>query len=137
MSYLPVHWFRRVACWIAGIALAGCAGVHAPANIIHLTQKPYPKPLVVTIGTTIDVKLSKMRWTEIHASDQETRTPVLQRTARPVPGEDGVAAATFVAAHPGKVILMAQGRADCSPGQACPHFLVQWSQAIEIVDDKR
>src|ERR1700743_2113360 len=102
MSSFRAQWFRRLARCSVSAALAGCAGAHMPANTIHLTQKPYPKPLVVVVGTTIDVKLSGMRWTEIHASDKETQTPVLQRTARPEPTDDGIAAATFVATHPGK-----------------------------------
>ncbi|HEX4377624.1 MAG TPA: hypothetical protein VHZ99_10795 [Steroidobacteraceae bacterium] len=114
--------------------LPACATVHAPARTIYLTQKQDGGSVVVPLGTTIDVKLSKMRWTEIQASDEQMPAPLLHRTARPTPSEDGTAAATFVATHPGKVTLMAQGRANCSSGQACPHFLVQWSRTIEIVD---
>ena len=117
-------------------AFGGCVAGHSKANVLYITEKPDPTPLLASVGTTIDVKLSKMRWTEIRASDEQTPIPVLRRTASPTPSEDGKAAVTFVAEHPGKVTLMAQGRANCSPGQACPHFLLQWSRTIEVVDSK-
>jgi hypothetical protein len=122
------------ALWVVCAIPAGCASAHPGARTIHLTEHQDAAPLVVPLGTTIDVRLAKMRWTEIQASDRQTPLPLLQRTARPVPAEDGTASATFVAAHAGKVTLMAQGRANCSSGQACPHFLIQWSRTIEIVD---
>ncbi len=123
-----------IALSVVCATLAGCVSAHPAARTIRLTEHQDPGSLVVPLGTTIDVRLAKMRWTEIQSSDQQMPVPLLQRTARPAPSEDGIASATFVAAHPGKVTLMAQGRANCSGAQACPHFLVQWSRTIEIVD---
>jgi hypothetical protein len=118
-----------------GAAVSGCVAVSTPTTI-RITEKADAASLVAPVGTTLQVTLKKMRWTEIRASDEQSDKPVLRQIARPTPSEDGVAAVTYVADHPGKVLLMAQGRARCAAGEACPHFLLQWSRTIEVVAGK-
>jgi hypothetical protein len=100
---------------------------------LTITEQSGTNTLIARRGQRIDVKLSGLRWSAIVASDENAPMPALRRLSDPKASE-APRAASFVAEHPGTVRLSATGRANCQPGQACPHFVLAWSATIEVVE---
>jgi hypothetical protein len=83
----------------------------------------------VQVGRRIEVVLvgAGLRWSGLH----EVGAPLLRRRG-PVADGDGRLTATYAAVRTGRTSLRASGAPKCSPGQACPQFILLWQVTIVI-----
>jgi len=68
-------------------------------------------------------------WSGVHSSDTSVLAPIVDPAATSV---RGVTLAAFQALAPGTVQITATAGADCSPGRACPQFLMVLTITITV-----
>jgi hypothetical protein len=81
------------------------------------------------VGQTLEVVLggTALRWSGLHQ-----RGPHILRQKGNVNAQGGEIAAVFTAVKAGRTTLQAGGAPKCSPGQACPMFVLLWQVRVLV-----
>jgi hypothetical protein len=83
----------------------------------------------VRVGQTVRVELggSGLQWSDLHELG-----PRLLRSDGAPRMRVGAISASYLAATAGRTALQASGAPKCSPGQACPQFLLLWRVQVVV-----
>jgi phage tail protein X len=132
---------------LAALALSGCgaAGIGAgpassaspsngPGTTFDLAVNEKSSTASMRVGQKLEAVLharaGMAAWSGVHSSDTSVLTPIVNPAATAV---RGVTLAAFQALAPGKAEITATAGADCSPGKACPQFLMVLTITVTVV----
>ncbi len=122
---------------LAALVLTGCGG--AGGGAVQPTSTPSTDPgagfdvtvtentrsVTLRAGQTLAVVLharpGMTNWSGVRSSDQSVLAPIVNPAAS---AARGVTLAAFKAIAPGKAQIDATAGPDCSPGQACPAYVM-------------
>jgi hypothetical protein len=81
------------------------------------------------LEAVLHARLGMAAWSGVHSSDTSVLAPIVDSAATSV---RGVTLAAFQALAPGTAQITATAGADCSPGSACPQFLMVLTITITV-----
>lgn len=89
--------------------------------------------ITITVGQKLEVVLharpGMTNWANVRSSDTSVLAPIANPAATAV---RGVTLAAFQAQAAGTAVITASAGAACSPGQACPQFLILYSATVTV-----
>lgn len=94
------------------------------AITIHAGQK---------LELVLRAKPGMTNWSNVRSSDSSVLVPTVNPAATAV---RGVTLAAFQAVAPGQAMITASAGAACSPGQACPMFVVLYSLTVTVTPSR-
>ncbi len=123
---------------LAAVALSACGGVGGeaappryssptinPGAGFDVTVNESSRTATLRVGQTLAVVLhartGMTTWSGVRSSDQSVLVPIVDPAAT---SARGVTVAAFKAIAPGRAQIDATAGPDCSPGQACPAYLM-------------
>ena len=119
------------APYLAGGAEPAVPGCHPGPHVVCLGRTDGGHSVHVVQGQTVTVGLagSGLRWSGLHQVGPHL---LRQRGLTVVRG--GTLMASYVATKAGRTALRASGAPNCSPGQACPQFILLWQVRVIIAN---
>ena len=130
---------------LAALFLSGCGGM--PGVVAQPPSSPTSSPgagfdvtvtenthaVTLRVGQTLAVVLharaGMTNWNGVRSSDPSVLAPIVNPAAS---AARGVTLAAFKAIAPGKAQIDATAGPDCSPGQACPAYLIVLTIEIDV-----
>jgi hypothetical protein len=111
----------------AGVVTDG--GCRPSAHVVCLERADGGHKVAVRVGQTVHVSLSGsgLRWSGLREVG-----PELLRRKGPVDHHNGRLTASYTAEKGGSTDLRATGAPKCSPGRACPQFIVLWQVQLAV-----
>ena len=108
-----------------GASVVGCP-IHGRA--VCVDRAGSGQTVHVRVGQTVRVVLngSTLKWSGLRQVG-----PKVLRLKSAVRRAGGLTA-SYVAAKPGRTVLRASGAPKCSPGKACPQFIVVWQVRVVV-----
>jgi hypothetical protein len=120
---------------VAALALSACGAVAPPPRYSSPTTDPgagfdvtvneSSRTATLRVGQTLAVVLhartGMTTWSGVRSSDQSVLAPIVNPAGT---SARGVTLAAFKAIAPGRAQIDATAGPDCSPGQACPAYLM-------------
>jgi hypothetical protein len=128
---------RTAAASLVVVALAllgqsGCAAVTSSGcrpsrHVVCLTRADGGHRVRVRVGQEVEVRLGGLRWSGLRETG-----PRLLRVTGAVGRRGGTVTANYAAVAKGRTELRASGAPHCTPGQACPQFIVLWQVRVVV-----
>lgn len=132
---------RFVVALIAVVVLGGCGTATTQPVAPNPAPTPQPGWVLVTehdqaisvhVGQKLEVFLSQRQgmnpWSPITVDDQS----VLQPVPTGITAVRGVTVAGFAAVQPGTATITSYAGPLCSPGQACPMYVMLFSAKVTV-----
>jgi hypothetical protein len=112
-----------------GAAATTSSACRPSGHVVCLTQADGGHRVPVHLGQEVEVRLggSGLRWSQL----RQTGTRPL-RASRTVRHRGGTVGANYAAVAKGRTELESRGAPRCSPGQACPQFIVLWRVRVVV-----
>jgi hypothetical protein len=115
----------------------GCQLCTAPSSptgyAVVLTEKDHAATL--RVGEKLEVALraasGMTSWSRPRSGDESVLAPTVDPAAT---AARGVTLAAFVARAPGQATLTAAAGPVCSPGQACPMYVMEYTATITVIN---
>jgi len=131
---------------IAALALTACGAVfsgaasnpsaspsNGPLSRFDLAVSEKSSTASMKVGQRLEAVLHARQgmaaWSGVHSSDTSVLAPIVDPAATSV---RGVTLAAFQALAPGTAQITATAGADCSPGRACPQFLMVLTITVTV-----
>jgi len=122
------------ACGAVGSGAAPPAGASpstGPGLSFDVAVSEKDKTAILHVGQKLEAVLHAQHgmtaWSSVRSSDEAVLVPIVNPAA---PAARGITLAAFQALAPGKAQITATAGANCSPGTACPQYLMVL--AIEV-----
>jgi hypothetical protein len=122
------------ALFVAGGSGAGAAsgpsgGCPAHGYVACVDRADGGHRVHLRVGQTLAVALggATLRWSGLHQTGSD-----LLRAKGPVVHHDGGIAVSYGAVKSGHMVLQASGAPICSPGKACPQFILLWQVRVVV-----
>jgi phage tail protein X len=136
----------RLVASLAALTLSACGAVgtggapnpsSSPSNGLgsrfDLAVSEKSSTAAMKVGQKLEAVLharsGMAAWSEVHSSDTSVLAPIVDPAATSV---RGVTLAAFQALAPGTAQITATAGADCSPGGACPQFLMVLTITVTV-----
>jgi len=133
-------WLVATTVWasvLAGPGAAGAAGARPASDpacsstrhLVCVDRADGGHRVDVRVGQMVRVELggSGLEWNDLH----EVGPRLLRSDGAPRLRAGGITA-SYLAARAGRTALQASGAPKCSPGQACPQFLLLWRVQVVV-----
>jgi hypothetical protein len=106
----------------------------ASAKTIVLTNSSDGSTVLASIGDLVVVELSggPLRWSEARAVPTTSATPPVLVRVSGSTSANGSSTTTFRVATYGTARIDATGTPICSPGHACPQFVLLWQASVVV-----
>jgi len=132
---------------VAALVLTGCGSVCACVGNPYVPPGPSTSPglgfdavvtetdtaITIHTGQKLEVVLharsGMTNWSNVRSSDTSVLSPIVNPAASAV---RGVTLAAFQALTPGRADITATAGAACSPGQACPMYVMLYSVTVTV-----
>jgi hypothetical protein len=125
------------ACGAAGIGAApgpGASPSTGPGASFDLAVSEKSSAASMKVGQKLEAvlhtRVGMAPWSGVRSSDTSVLAPIVNPAATAV---RGVTLAAFQALAPGTAQITATAGADCSPGQACPQYLMVLTITVTVV----
>lgn len=129
---------------LAGLALSACGAVGSgatpnpspssgPGSHFDLAVSEKSSTAAMKVGQKLEAVLHSRAgmapWSGVRSSDTSVLAPIVDPGATSV---RGVTLAAFQGLAPGRAQITATAGADCSPGSACPQFLMVLTITVTV-----
>jgi hypothetical protein len=125
------------ACGAVGIGARpgpGASPSTGPGTSFDLAVSEKSSAASMKVGQKVEAVLHARRgmapWSGVRSSDTSVLSPIVNPAATAV---RGVTLAAFQALAPGTAQITATAGADCSPGKACPQYLMVLTITVTVV----